>query len=758
MPITLTRPVDPGEPEPCGDGLHPDYLTMPEAFKMCQGHRWLHEGVREWDCDFLIEPLRNIAALKVAQLILEFAAIAYYWVDHPHEDPNQPQTTLAYANAVADLAVTGRAAYASFLGSDGTGIRESDLLISSVRFQLRVQNRDHTPSDEGIVSAIRQALDRAYTVAWALRGPTSHRITARSELGWLAVSALNDPPHRPVNVPSAQYYQHQIDVTVPTAPYRADDISISTRYTIIAENIEEPEQTFNLRRPPSDYVARIPSGHDVIIFIHGHSSRAEEALDLAPKLIEKAQDIGRNLAVIAFDLPSNGYSSMVEHERVASWADSQYNPDSPIEGFLGYPVLEFIEEFIVQFVERLAALGIVNTERIVAVMGGSLGGNMSLRLSRRDFERYPWLKQAVAWSPASTWGRSWALAELADINQDDDPYYDFAKHESVRATRDRMKDSPSPSGEDQLNKRREYFDNVFDAQLMEEIYAAFAGSPETQPERWYSDVWDCKADYIRGAYLDRHEIYNDAFRRWHWRVAHEQLIFMHEERISISGPFSYDLIHSRLLLASGAHDNYAPDRLYPNTQNLAKRLQHASGTTLWLENTGHSIHAERPDYFANEIIDFLEFPIFLAEASWAHAHDVTVEHPERLESIRHIGSLVSVRGRPGQETWLHFAVPTPVIVDDQRLSAGSVMLRYRTSASGAYIGAVHIYDGERNLAAYNNLSARAETWRFRRFDIPEVPTMHWGLGISLKAVFEAGDSDPDGRRIEISAVGCDFIV
>ena len=38
---------------------------------------------------------------------------------------------------------------------------------------------------------------------------------------------------------------------------------------------------------------------------------------------------------------------------------------------------------------------------IKAVMGGSLGGNMTFRLGRRP--NVPWLPEFVVWSPASIW-------------------------------------------------------------------------------------------------------------------------------------------------------------------------------------------------------------------------------------------------------------------------------------------------------------------------------------------------------------------
>jgi hypothetical protein len=38
------------------------------------------------------------------------------------------------------------------------------------------------------------------------------RIAIRKNLGWITVSGEDDPPHRPVNVPAANYPQFNLDV------------------------------------------------------------------------------------------------------------------------------------------------------------------------------------------------------------------------------------------------------------------------------------------------------------------------------------------------------------------------------------------------------------------------------------------------------------------------------------------------------------------------------------------------------------------
>jgi pimeloyl-ACP methyl ester carboxylesterase len=118
--------------------------------------------------------------------------------------------------------------------------------------------------------------------------------------------------------------------------------------------------------------------------MHGDDSRLEEASDLIPKLLKAAAENGLTAAVITFDVPPFGYSR----------GCCQVEPISGVEqvifdhGMLalpgwpsGYPALDFIESYIIAFVETLDRI-IPCKDRIFPI-GGSLGGNMALRLGRR---------------------------------------------------------------------------------------------------------------------------------------------------------------------------------------------------------------------------------------------------------------------------------------------------------------------------------------------------------------------------------------
>lgn len=150
----------------------------------------------------------------------------------------------------------------------------------------------------------------------------------------------------------------------------------------------------------------------------------------------------------------------------------------------------------------------------------------------------------------------------------------------------------------------------------------------------------------------------------------------------------------------------------------------------------------------------------IAQAMWVHGHSIGVEHPERLASVWRAGFFARLQGKPAQSAWFHFAVPTPVIVAGSRLRVGSVLVRLRATPAEAWLSAVHVYDGERKIAAHDGLRLAPERWSTPRFAVPGSPEVLWGLGISLQVTFARDSTAPNAdlaRRLDFSAAGCDFL-
>ncbi len=529
----------------------------------------------------LIPELRGRAKIQDVPVVLAHAATEFFRAMRAGSSREQ-QSLSELATAIADLAVTGRKTYERFrLGIDMLALE------GATRQRIDAQVAPLAPAtDAEIQAAMDRALDRAFAVAWALRGPAAQRAKLRSRLGWIAVSGEDDTPHRPVNVPASAH--EQFELTVRTPLRGGLELNLRTRYLVAtAESAQVGALPVLDRVAPNDPVPSIPPDHAVVLFLHGHSSGADEALSFIPHLIEKARERNMKLAVVAFDLPNNGYSETFDHAKIAGDDETTFpfwaTDDDPI----ATPILDFIEDFIIAFVDALEDVTVLNgtpriKNRIAAVIGGSLGGNLGLRLGRRS-PKPDWLKAIVAWSPASVW--------TAMVKKD-------PRHEGPRKARDKYKQSETDES------RLEYFATVYDNP--EKIGAIKILDP--QPQYWYREGFPQKDALVAESRLARREIYNRYYRMWHWRVACEQLIYSHLEN-EIYGdsdtPVRCTLNTVRMLLAAGSSDSYKYTNIYDYTRQVARKMTRCPGRLLLVLETGHSIHFERPAFFANEIARFL---------------------------------------------------------------------------------------------------------------------------------------------------------
>jgi hypothetical protein len=499
----------------------------------------------------------------------------------------------AFGNAFADLAVTGKVAFSKF---------------------VQLSPREATLSCQGTTNvALGRALDRAYKVASVIRTGTS--LQERRALGWIAVSGEDDQPHRPVNVPSVSlnttppingrpfsFPQFSLSVSVPGKP------TVNTRYTIA--HARPPA----FRRPPqpladggpgrevlADYLPALAPDAEVILFIHGMDSRAEEALNLAEALHKLAPETQKNWTIISFDLPTSGYADNVDHFNISPTADVNYNHSRAV------PLVDFIEDFIVTFVNTLGQDIPTLKSRMRAIVGGSLGGNMSMRLGRRHElranEDLSWIRAVVPWSPASIWP-SFANDAFGGLGHVNRPYAAVATS---------LAWSGGKGGEwlieEKPQRRMELFYGGFDWRTGGFIGSVFDPTAhKAQADLWWRDGWACKEASKLAARLDRHETYDEYFRRWHWRLGAEQLLFSHWETIPCCQdpgrtPPLFWLNRKPMFLSCGRKDVGVD--LCSHANSVATRMKRTPGYFRLLENTGHSMDNERPMWFARQIVWFL---------------------------------------------------------------------------------------------------------------------------------------------------------
>jgi hypothetical protein len=470
--------------------------------------------------------------------------------------------------AFADLAVTGRRSFAAFR----TALPQEEFC------------RDMSRSPGGldpnaVLNGCFAALDRAYRVANFLRtgqrGDTPALKTRKTNerndnaLGWIAVSGEDDSPHRPVNVPSSDFPQFDLDVQV-EAPRAVGPktVTVHTRYVIA----------------------------------------------------QSAPINGRTLVVIAMDLPTSGYATNLDFDDVSPLADIgapkwtplpvpvvvpvgiEYAvpglppgfppilppgftipPGTPLPDFQATgrtPLLDFIETFIVRFVETLDNNGLQVKSNVRAVMGGSLGGNMTFRLGRRA--GVPWLPRFIVWSPASIWN---SLGEGSDL---------FKHFGPRKAWEDADKANRLPGTGD-----RAAFFGGWDKAIVPVII------PMAQSDTWTSDFYPCKKSSVAGARLDRHETYDAKFLAWHWRLGAEQLLYSHQTNDPTTNRPRFTSNVKPMLLACGTEDHVAFNNICPATQNTAPLMTITPGRALFLDKTGHSLDNERKRFFARQVLDFI---------------------------------------------------------------------------------------------------------------------------------------------------------
>ena len=514
----------------------------------------------------LLPELRASAAQADARQNLLASTLAYL-----HDDE-------AMGKAYADLSITGKRGYSHFKTLYHQGQVTEPILLT----QLQAQPQSQGFSPEAMLMAVTQTLDRVFRVAHAL-----HELNSpyRAELGYIAVSGEDDEPHRPVNVPTAPYRQYDLAVPVGTHV-------VHTRY-IIADSLHPetpsaPITPITRWRLPEEPQPTLSADAKVLIYVHGMDSRLEEGLDLTKALQKIARETGENWTVVIMDMPTSGYADKIDHTTISPITDIGSGRGFLLFGFNAHghqnvPVLDFDENFIVSFVDTLDAK-IPLKAHLKAVIGGSLGGNMTFRMGRRT--DLAWLKSTVTWSPASIW------TGLADGS-------DLFKQIGVVTGWNRAGGDPASVPETDGAR------NTFFTQAFRDVinFGPIQVVP-AQPNQWWRTTWPCFKANKKLARIEREEIYTPNFRLWHWRLGAEQLIFSQQGAPDISRPRYLDN-HVRMLLACGKNDHFAFTDICWTTQKVSRRMVNTPGKTLVFENTGHSIHNERPNAFARQIVKFL---------------------------------------------------------------------------------------------------------------------------------------------------------
>jgi len=140
----------------------------------------------------------------------------------------------------------------------------------------------------------------------------------------------------------------------------------------------------------------------------------------------------------------------------------------------------------------------------------------------------------------------------------------------------------------------------------------------------------------------------------------------------------------------------------------------------------------------------------LVHAAWVHGVGLILEDKSWSADNAGWGNVIypSNTSRSG---WVHFAIPTPVIVEDRRLTPTQVGLRVATG-SKATITQIVAHDGEKQIAAFTGLKLTGSLNTYY-YQIPSPPQVLWGTEISVLVTFSDRSSD---AWAEFVSAGIDF--
>jgi hypothetical protein len=149
----------------------------------------------------------------------------------------------------------------------------------------------------------------------------------------------------------------------------------------------------------------------------------------------------------------------------------------------------------------------------------------------------------------------------------------------------------------------------------------------------------------------------------------------------------------------------------------------------------------------------------VSQEFWIHGNTLTVETPQNLASISHTGFATKLQFLPGQSSWCHIAIPTPVRIDGHNLHVRNLYLLYNINRGEGVITTAVVYDGPKLVKRIEGLSnAGDHSWAIDFKNTIDLLGHHpVSFGMSISFLFQAAIDRPDLQPvIYITAAGAVF--
>jgi hypothetical protein len=151
-------------------------------------------------------------------------------------------------------------------------------------------------------------------------------------------------------------------------------------------------------------------------------------------------------------------------------------------------------------------------------------------------------------------------------------------------------------------------------------------------------------------------------------------------------------------------------------------------------------------------------------AMWVHGNTIVAEHPEHILALDYRGWGPEFQLERETKSWFHLAVPTPLILANQRTQLVRIFLYFNTPERDGHISEIHVYDGSDRVQVYENLflvgDCRASLMSgSNTFPLPSSRLLYRGLSISFLYQAASCAQEPcPPSYLSIAAAGADFLV
>jgi pimeloyl-ACP methyl ester carboxylesterase len=465
------------------------------------------------------------------------------------------------ADAMADLVAT-----APVLGARLDRAEHARTIETALRARA-----DEAPA-AGLRRALRHVIHRARLARAYVLAPPDRRTALRAKLrrrgpggsAWIGATGTDAErtlPHHPVNLSRTTREEARVRVRWKSTRAASGTFEVTLR-TARSRRIGD-------RRRP------------VLLLIHGLGSRLEETEDLAAALSELGVES------IAFDLPNHAHSGRIPFSALAvemrKTGRSRRGP---------FHALDITAEAALALARTLLRDEPALRGRLCGVAGGSLGGTLALRIAQSP---PPWMRLAIAWSPATAW-QSFC----------EDPH--LSKRLALEPGWTQWLGNRTPivrvgEQEDARGKRRHDY-------IRSALFARVPWANVQLAKTWWrgDDYERARRVRVAGANALRREVYDEWLRRWCSALEHEQMCASLRGRSERHGHWPWDDIAVPVLLVVGAKDDVPQTRVASACRVLAERAVRRGtplGRFVTFENTGHSIHDERPRMLAQNVAAFV---------------------------------------------------------------------------------------------------------------------------------------------------------